>query len=103
MSPSGGTRSCRWMIVSRLFSRPSAPDEIIVASLPSTSGHPSIAGRRGDKASKSRFKTYPIGFCHIDIAEVPTQQGKLPAGFSAGACRRCDRRQYSLVAEDRRE
>src|ERR1700756_4467849 len=29
------------------------------------------------KASKKKFKTYPIGFFHIDIAEVRTQEGKL--------------------------
>lgn len=29
------------------------------------------------KASKRRFKAYPIGYFHIDIAEVRTQQGKL--------------------------
>jgi len=27
------------------------------------------------KASKRRFKAYPIGYCHIDIAEVRTQEG----------------------------
>jgi len=31
----------------------------------------------GEKASKKKFKTYPIGFFHIDIAEVRTQEGKL--------------------------
>jgi len=31
----------------------------------------------GDKAPKKRFKTYPIGFFHIDIAEVQTEQGRL--------------------------
>ena len=31
----------------------------------------------GNKLSKKRFKTYPIGFFHIDIAEVRTQEGKL--------------------------
>ena len=31
----------------------------------------------GDKPSKKKFKTYPIGFVHIDIAEVRTEQGKL--------------------------
>ena len=30
-----------------------------------------------EKASKKKFKTYPIGFFHIDIAEVRTQEGKL--------------------------
>ena len=31
----------------------------------------------GDKPAKKRFKTYPIGFFHIDIAEVRTEEGKL--------------------------
>lgn len=30
----------------------------------------------GKKASKKSFKTYPIGFFHIDIAEVRTQEGR---------------------------
>lgn len=31
----------------------------------------------GDKPEKQRFKAYPIGYVHIDIAEVRTEQGKL--------------------------
>lgn len=31
----------------------------------------------GDKPSKKKFKTYPIGYFHIDIAEVRTEEGKL--------------------------
>ena len=31
----------------------------------------------GDKPSKRRFKAYPIGYFHIDIAEVQTAEGKL--------------------------
>lgn len=31
----------------------------------------------GEKQSKKKFKTYPIGFFHIDIAEVRTEEGKL--------------------------
>ena len=31
----------------------------------------------GEKQSKKKFKTYPIGFVHIDIAEVRTEEGKL--------------------------
>jgi len=29
------------------------------------------------KAKKRKFKTYPVGYFHIDIAEVRTQEGKL--------------------------
>ena len=32
---------------------------------------------RGDKPGKQAFKVYPIGFFHIDIAEVRTEEGKL--------------------------
>ena len=31
----------------------------------------------GDKPKRQRFKPYPIGFFHIDIAEVQTAEGKL--------------------------
>ena len=31
----------------------------------------------GDKPEKKRFAAYPIGYFHIDIAEVSTEQGKL--------------------------
>ncbi len=31
----------------------------------------------GDKPKRSRFKRYPIGFFHIDIAEVQTAEDKL--------------------------
>jgi transposase-like protein len=31
----------------------------------------------GEKTARTKFKSYPIGFFHIDIAEVQTAQGKL--------------------------
>jgi transposase len=31
----------------------------------------------GDKPQKKQFKPYPIGYFHIDIAEVRTEEGKL--------------------------
>lgn len=31
----------------------------------------------GDKPVKKKFKSYPIGYFHVDIAEVQTAQGKL--------------------------
>ena len=30
----------------------------------------------GDKPAKQKFKVYPIGYFHIDIAEVRTQEGR---------------------------
>src|SRR3954449_5848360 len=31
----------------------------------------------GDKPRRAKFKRYPIGFFHVDLAEVRTEQGKL--------------------------
>ncbi len=31
----------------------------------------------GDRPQKKRFRSYPIGYFHIDIAEVQTEEGKL--------------------------
>jgi transposase InsO family protein len=31
----------------------------------------------GDKPSRKKFKSYPIGYFHVDIAEVRTEEGKL--------------------------
>jgi len=31
----------------------------------------------GDKPAKKKFKAYPIGYFHIDIAQVQTAEGKL--------------------------
>jgi transposase-like protein len=31
----------------------------------------------GDKPARKKFKAYPIGFFHVDLAEVRTEQGKL--------------------------
>jgi transposase len=31
----------------------------------------------GDKPARKKFKAYPIGYFHLDIAEVRTEQGKL--------------------------
>src|SRR6185312_10810324 len=31
----------------------------------------------GDKPRRSKFKRYPIGFFHVDLTEVRTEQGKL--------------------------
>jgi len=36
-----------------------------------------LPGIEGEKPAKKKFKTYAIGFFHIDIAEVRTEEGKL--------------------------
>lgn len=36
-----------------------------------------LANVEGDRPARKKFKSYPIGFFHIDIAEVRTEQGKL--------------------------
>ena len=48
------------------------------ASLPPATWHlPARSDVEGDKPKRQRFKRYPIGFFHIDIAEVQTAEGKL--------------------------
>jgi transposase InsO family protein len=61
----------------RLATDDPASHAFIPASLPATSRHQSIARCRRPKPPKKKFKTYPIGFFHIDIAEVQTAEGKL--------------------------
>jgi transposase InsO family protein len=36
-----------------------------------------LPGVGGDRPEKKRFAAYPIGYFHVDIAEVSTEQGKL--------------------------
>ena len=36
-----------------------------------------LAHMEGDKPARKAFKAYPIGYFHIDIAEVRTEEGKL--------------------------
>ena len=59
------------------FSRQSHIYSFIPASLPSTPWDLAAARRDGDKPYRSRFKAYPIGYFHIDIAEVRTAEGRL--------------------------
>jgi hypothetical protein len=54
-----------------------APDPLNIASLLAASRDRPSAEVEGDKPAKKKFKAYPIGFFHIDIAEVQTAEGKL--------------------------
>ena len=55
-----------------------ASDPLVIASLPAASWHFDVC-RRSTATSRPRkkFKAYPIGYFHIDIAEVHTEEGKL--------------------------
>src|SRR5437868_15411475 len=53
-----------------------ASDPIIVASLPEAARH-LVPQVRDEGAAKRKFKAYPIGYFHIDIAELRTAEGKL--------------------------
>ena len=77
-SPSGGIRCCRWMIASTRL-QPTIP-HLTRSSLHrclQRHGISRLPEVEGDKAPKKKFKAYPIGFFHIDIAEVQTAEGKL--------------------------
>ena len=54
-----------------------ASDALVAASLPSASGISRLPQVEGEASPKRKFKAYPIGYFHIDIAEVRTAQGKL--------------------------
>ncbi len=45
--------------------------------MPAAARHQPATGYRGRHGAEKRFKSYPIGFFHIDIAEVQTAEGKL--------------------------
>lgn len=61
----------------------------------------------GDKPKRQKFKRYPIGYFHIDIAEVRTAEGKLylfvaipcPAVHLQGKCHERDRTSKFAVAQ----
>jgi hypothetical protein len=48
-----------------------------IASLFATPCVSRLPDREVDKPSKKTFKSYPVGFFHLDIAEVRTEEGKL--------------------------
>jgi hypothetical protein len=54
-----------------------ASDPILIASLPAASWDQPSARGRGQQAGEETFKRYPIGYFHIDIAELQMAEGKL--------------------------
>jgi transposase InsO family protein len=54
-----------------------ASDAVIPTSLLPAPRHQPIAGGRRQQAFEKKFKAYPIGYFHIDIAELQTAEGKL--------------------------
>lgn len=54
-----------------------APDAVLAPPLPATSWHQPAADVDGDKPVRAKFKSYPIGYFHVDLAEVRTEQGTL--------------------------
>ena len=54
-----------------------APDALFAPSLLQRHGISRLPDVEGDKPGKNKFKRYPLGYFHIDIAEVRTAEGKL--------------------------
>ena len=76
--PSAGTRCCRWCDCLYAL-QPSIPS-LTRSSLPrclQRHGISRLPDPDGDKPRRSKFKRYPIGYFHIDIAEVRTEEGRL--------------------------
>src|SRR6476469_4108723 len=53
----------------------------------------------GDKPAKKKFKSYPIGYFHIDVAEVRTEQGKLHMFYLEICLRRITRESHDSCLE----
>jgi hypothetical protein len=72
---SQSTRCCRWTTASTACS-----PHLTRSSLHRCRARHGISRLpeiEGDKPTKKRFASYPIGYFHIDIAEVQTEEGKL--------------------------
>lgn len=54
-----------------------APDEIVTASLLQRHGIGRLPALEGTASGRKRFKIYPIGYFHIDIAQVQTAEERL--------------------------
>jgi len=54
-----------------------APDPISLHRCLQRHGISRLPEVDGDKPNKMKFKAYPTGYFHIDIAEVQTAEGKL--------------------------
>lgn len=59
--------------------RPTIPlsDPLVAPSVPAASWDQAAAGDRGRQGAQEEVKSYPIGFFHIDVAEIQTAEGKL--------------------------
>jgi transposase InsO family protein len=76
--PSAAIRSCRWMTVFDAL-QPTIP-HLTRSSLHrclQRHGISRLPDVEGDKPARKRFKRYPIGYFHIDLAEVRIADGKL--------------------------
>src|SRR6201987_768076 len=70
--------SCRWMTV--LYALQATIPQLTRSSLHrclERHGISRLPEVEGDKPRKKKFDIYPIGFFHIDLAEVRTAEGKL--------------------------
>ena len=75
---SGVIRCCRWMIAFYAL-QPTIP-HLTRSSLHrclQRHGISRLPDVEGDKPKRQKFKRYPIGYFHIDIAELRTNDGKL--------------------------
>jgi hypothetical protein len=64
-------------------------DAVVPASLLATTRRQPAPEVEGDKtATKNQFKSYAIGFFHVDIAEVRTKEGKLQVARPSSQLRR---------------
>jgi hypothetical protein len=61
----------------RCLERPVSSADISPRDRAKPDGISRLAEIEGDKPAKKRFANYPLGYFHIDLAEVSTEEGKL--------------------------
>ena len=71
-----GIRFCLRRLPLRASADDCSSDPLVVASLPAAPW-PRLPEVEGEASPKRKFKAYPIGYFHIDIAEVRTAEGRL--------------------------
>ena len=66
----------------------SAPDALVAASLSAAPWHLAASKIEGDAPNRRKFRSYPIGYFHIDIAETRSAKGRtfLRIQFSLAGC-----------------
>ncbi len=71
------THCCHWRTASTLSSPAPDPYALSLHRCLQRHGSSRLPDTEGGRPQRSKFKRYPIGYFHIDVAEVRTEEGRL--------------------------